>query len=626
MLMFNDSSYRVLKYSLTISMLLVATSCVVLAPRNTSHSQKIKKDSSRDSLRIYKKIKALAYQHKLTTLAYKAVFVDPQPKEYPTEPASNEEKNVNPYLKYQGRVIKDINIKVYDPFGHNISDTLRHTTNFFQRMGNKMHITTRHFVIINKLLFKPNNLINPLSLSETERVLREAVFINDVRIYISETAHPDSVVVNVMVHDKWPIIMPFLVTDVFVSAKFRNYNLVGVGQQFEQYGKYNRAGEMSLNGYYGIANIDHTYISANLGYSNSIEGTSINLSFDRPFFSPLSPWAGGLAVSHSWKHYVYTDSTAGVKKTIPLNSVGADVWAGKSVKLSKNNSLFNQSTNLILGGRYFVNEFLNRPASSIDSAQTYGNTHAALGNIGFAVQQYYKDKYIYRFGANEDVPEGLIVQVVYGGTKYEYKKIRYYAGAEVARAKRFKFGYLSATLSYGVFFNENVNNDITAQYKIYYFSHLFKKGRWLFREFLNFNGIHGENKAAGESVNFSGDELYGFENKTLSGNTKMTLNSETVAYLPYQLIGFRFAPVVNVGIGIIGSPVHQLVKSNLYQAYTIGLMVRNENLLSSTFQIAVGAYPFFPNGERWVLKYNPIASFTLRVRGFLVTRPEFISY
>jgi hypothetical protein len=279
-----------------------------------------------------------------------------------------------------------------------------------------------------------------------------------------------------------------------------------------------------------------------------------------------------------------------------------------------------------MGGRYYASTYLNRPPVTIDSTRSNYNIAAALGNIGFSVQQYYKDKFIYRFGANEDVPEGLIVQFTYGGIKNEYQKIRYYTGVEVARAKHFKFGYVSATFSYGIFFNKKVANDITTNYKLYYFSNLFKKGKWLFREFLNFNLVHGENKLEGATITFSGEELYGFENRTLTGTTKIALSSETVAYLPYQLIGFRFAPVATVGLGMIGSPNKKLFTSNLYQAYTVGLMIRNENLLSSTFQFALGIYPFFPDGGKFTVKYNPISSFTLRVRIFAVSKPEFVSY
>lgn len=618
-------------YPKLIPCVLLAFAFVLLPVYGYAQKHAAKKDTIniKDSLLLYKKIKHWAYKRKLTTLAYDAVFVDPEPKEYPTQIASKEEKNVNPYLKYEGKVIKDIKVTVYDPFGHNVNDTLAHNINASQRFGNRLHFKTRKFVVINKLLFKKNDTLNPLSLSETERVLRQAVFVNDARVYISESNHKDSVIVNVIVHDKWPITVPTLITDIFVDVKFRNYNLFGAGQQFEQNGRWTRPGEFAFNGYYGIANIDNTYISSVLSYVTNKDLTSVGLSFDRPFFSPLTAWAGGASVSHSWRTYQYADSIANESKKIPLNSLSFDLWAGKSfklAKLSKDKSFFNQSTNIIAGTRYYSTVFVNRPSTAVDTNKTNYNTYAALGNIGFSVQQYYKDQFIYRFGANEDVPEGLIVQFVYGGLKYEFKKVRYYLGAEVARAKHLKFGYLSATFSYGVFFNEKVPNDVTTNYKLYYFSNLLKNGRWLFREFVNFNLVHGENKLAGETINFSGDELYGFENGSLAGNTKLSLNAETVAYLPYQLIGFRFAPVITAAAGMIGSPSHQLIKSNLYQAYTIGVLVRNENLLSSTFQFSVGAYPFLPDNGKFSVKYNPIASFTLRVRAFAISRPEFVSY
>ena len=353
------------------------------------------------------------------------------------------------------------------------------------------------------------------------------------------------------------------------------------------------------------------------------------MSFDKPFFSPLVKWAGGVSITHSWKTYNYRDSTIRADKKTPLNDLTYDIWFGKSyklIKLSKDKSLFNQSSNIIVGGRYYAENYVARPSKKINNTSSFYNTSALIGNVGFSLQQYYKDKYIYRFGANEDVPEGLIMSVNYGGLKHEYKHFFYYLGFEIARAKHLKIGYVSGTFSYGIFFNNYITNDITTNYKLYYFSNLFKKGNWLFREFININLVHGKNKLMGETTSFSGDELYGFENKNLSGTTKITLTSESVNYLPYQLIGFKFAPVINIGFGMIGDSKNNILHSNLYQAYTIGVMVRNENLLNSTFQFSLGAYPFFPDGEKLTLKYNPIASFTLRVRSFSISKPIFISY
>jgi hypothetical protein len=611
---FNSFHKSLLSGALTISFCCLACG---------SHAQN---DGDADSLRLYKKIKRAAQKYRMTRLAYEAVFVDPEPKEYPKEPVAGEEKNVNPYLLFPGKIIRSIHIEVLDPFGHSVYDTIVRKTNVLQKTGNRMHVTTRRWIIHNRLLFNENDSINPLALSETERMLRTAPFVNDARVFISPTPSRDSVDVNVIVHDKWPLTVPVLITDVSANARIRNTNLFGSSQHFEHYSGFRRPDVYETNGTYSIANIDRTYISSTIGYAWNRATTSTFLNFDRPFFSPLAKWASGLYLSHAWSRHLYNDTVAGVQRQLPVNLFGYDAWAGKSFKLSKSGSMFNQSTNILAGLRHYQHRFIERPDRDQDTARSYKSWGAVLGNVGFAVQQYYKDKFVYRFGANEDVPEGLIVQFIYGAFQREYDKPRLYNGIEVARAKHFPFGYLSGTFSYGIFYNKGVPNDITTNYQLYYFSDLLKGGRWYFRQFVHFNLVHGENKLGGETVMIRPEELYGFQNTGQYGNTKMLVNAETVAYMPYNFIGFRFAPVVMAGIGMMGDRENPLTRSQVYQGYSVGVMVRNENLLSSTFQFSAGFYPYLPDGRQNVFVYNPVTSFTLRVRGFSVSRPEFISY
>lgn len=579
----------------------------------------------KDSLRIYKKLRKMAYRNKYSALAYDAIFVDPEPKEYPRDPTSTEEKNVNPYLKYSGRIIREVHVIVYDPFGHSVTDTVPRRVNRVQRAGNNLHIRTRKFIIHNKLLFKRHTPVKALELSESERLLREAVYVNDAKILIRPVNKGDSVDVYVLVHDKWPVTIPLDVSDIYATARFRNNNLFGLGQQFQQSAGFTRPDRFDFSGYYNIANLDNTYISSALSYNTSRDGTSVNLVFDRPFYSPLAKWAGGIQVSKNWNFYDYADPQSESRVRVPLDNMYYDGWVGKNFKITHDSSLFTQSANLATGIRYYRADYQRRPPFSIEP--NIRNYQAFVGNVGFSIQQFYKDKYIYRFGANEDVPEGFMVQLIYGGLKRELTKIRYYLGAEIGRAKHFNFGYLSTTFAYGVFFNRQVNNDLTINYRINYFSDLKRLGRWYFRQFFNYNLVHGENKLAGETLTLSNSELYGFNpGSILYGNTKMVFNSETVAYMPYNIIGFRLAPVLMAGMGVVGDRYQPLYQSRLYQGYSLGVMIRNENLLSSTFQFSYGIYPFFPDGRNNVWIYNPVTSFTLKVRGFYAPRPEFVAY
>lgn len=579
----------------------------------------------KDSTKIYKKLKKIAYRNKYSAMAYDAVFVDPQPKEYPKEPSSKEEKNVNPYLKYSGKIIRKINVITYDPFGHSVTDTIATKISRIQKAGNNLHFRTRSFIINNRLLFKKDQPLKALELSESERILREAVFVNDAKIFIKQLKNQDSVDVYVLVHDKWPITIPVSVSDISASAQFRNNNLFGLGQQFQQHAGFRRPNSLDFSGYYNIANIDNTFISSNISYNTNSDGTNVGIVFDRPFYSPLARWAGGAQVNKAWRNYGYFDPIKSESVKAHLDNLYYDAWLGKNFKLTKDTSLFTQSTNLMAGIRYYQLQYQRRPPVYVDP--NIRNMVAVVGNLGFSVQQFYKDKYIYRFGANEDVPEGFMAQLIYGGLKRESERIRYYLGFEIGRAKHFQFGYLSSTFSYGLFFNRKATNDITVNYKMNYFSDLKRMGNWYLRQFLTYNLVHGEHKFMNEKVTITSAELYGFDpGLLLNGNTKMVLNSETVAYMPYNVIGFRMAPVIMAGIGMLGDPLNRIQSSRLYQGYSLGILFRNENLLSSTFQLSFGMYPFFPDGRNYVWSYNPVTSFTLRVRGFFVPKPAFVPY
>jgi hypothetical protein len=579
-----------------------------------------------DSSNIYKKLKHFAYKRKLTRMAYDAFFTEPKPIEYPVQPATKQEgKVINPYLKYENRVIRSITISVFDPFGCTINDTICKPLKYYERMGNRFHMRTKKWIVNNKLLFKEHDKLNPLSVSESERLLRQSPFANDARILVNEVNN-DTVDVHVIVLDKWSITVPADASPQSANVRYRDNNLFGLGNQFEQYVHYTRPDVFNYSGYYLMNNIDNTYISSRLAYAYDPGGTSVGLSFDRPFYSPLAKWAGGLYTYHTQRFYPYVDPETNRSRDLNLVNVGVDMWAGKSIKLDKVKSFFNQSTNIIMAQRYYSNTYIKRPEEAITALKGLDNESGVIGAVGYAIQEYYKDKYIYRFGANEDVPQGFILQFLYGAQKKEFTQIRYYAGGQIARAKHSDIGYLSASLSYGIFFNHYYTNDITTNLKLYYFSDLLKKGSWYFRQFFNYNLVHGEHKLFNEMTTITSSDLYGFNSTPLMGHTKMVFNSETVAYMPYNVIGFKFAPVFSMGFGMLGRDQQKLLNSDIYQAYTLGIMMRNENLLNSTFQVSFGLYPYFPNGGTYILKYNPVTSFTLRVLVFSIARPDFIPY
>lgn len=579
-----------------------------------------------DSTDFYVRLRDMAHKRKFTRWIYEAIFVPPKAAEYPVKPTVNKPATaVNPYLNYTDKVIRKVTIKVYDPFGYSVNDTTRRKTQWHQQLGNRMHVSTRQWVIANRLLFKEKDRIDALKISESERLLRQAPYVNDARIVVSRVGKSDSVDVLVLVQDKWTITGAAGASTSSADGNARDLNFLGLGQQFEQYVAYREPNRYDFSGSYTIANLDNTYISSRLSYHTNKQGTTTGLSFDRPFYSPLAQWAGGISLGYGQQFFDYRDPVENAAFRTSITRYNADVWAGKTINLSEGRTIFDQSNNFLVAARYYTTCYLKRDAANFDLRGPFPTSWTFIGNIGFAAQQFYKDRYIYRFGANEDVSHGLLMQLLYGVEKQELVKPRYYAGMEVAQGRKLSIGYLSATFSYGVFFNRQITNDVSTGYRINYFTNLLSLGRWYMRQFVNFNLIYGENNDPRYKVTLTPGDLYGFNSGTLVGNTKMVFQSETVAYAPYNVLGFKFAPVLMIGAGMLGDG-HPLLQSYVYQGYSLGLMVRNENLLNSTFQVSFGLYPLLPDGQHFVMRYNPVTSFTLRLRSFGFHKPGFITH
>lgn len=588
---------------------------------------------TRDTLRFYKKIRKIAYKTKPTKLLYHAIFVDPAPLQYEEKPLSDKQKVDDPNAKYAGKTIRNIIIQVYDPFGYSVNDTTGKITNPFQKMGNRYHIPTRHHIILNLLLFKIDDSVDPLKVTESERILRETRYINDARIYINGALdNSDEVDVKVVVHDRWTLDVPVSGGVTGGRVTLRDRNILGLGQVYEQYIDYTIPDKSyNIGGQYNIANIKRTFISSTFSYKTTQDATSVGVSFDRPFFSPLAVWAGGVSSSKTWDIFKYKDSTEGapsIERRLPLSSISYDVWGAISYKPGTGKRKNRRISGIILALRYAGVEYQRKPSFQIDTNKFHYNSSLYLGSVGYSLSKFYKDQYIFRFGANEDIPEGLIVQFLYGVIKREDIGWRYYNGFVLARGKHFdKVGYISAKAAYGTFYNKGFANDATLNLNLMYFSNLHKtNNRWYYRQFIYYKYVYGINKQSYDKITLQPSELYGFNNGSLLGSSKMLLNFESVFYAPYNIIGFKVAPVALLGFGMLKTKEYKLFAGQVYQAYAVGLLLRNENLLTSSFEISYGLYPNLPDGNNHFYKFNPTISFRIKIDAFEIAKPETVIY
>ncbi len=161
------------------------------------------------------------------------------------------------------------------------------------RFANKLHVQTREDIIRQELLFVPGDSLDPKILAETERNLRNLIFIRDAKI---ETVPADDGTVDVRVRtfDAWSMVLELSFAKVGneftwgVGASERN--LLGRGKQLEFTFRHGLERD-STNFFYRDRRVGGSRVAATIGYSDLSDGGRGQLSLLKPFHSLQTQWA-----------------------------------------------------------------------------------------------------------------------------------------------------------------------------------------------------------------------------------------------------------------------------------------------------------------------------------------------
>lgn len=586
----------------------------------------------KDTSNFYYKLEKKANKYTFTSWVYDAIFENIDTIEA-IEPNKFIKKNkVNPFWEYKGKIIRDIHIIVLDPFGYSVNNFFGKSPDYLEKLGNKYHVTTKEHIIRNLLLFKPNERIDVLALTETERILRLTPYTFDARIYIQKNTNPksDSIDILVVTQDRWTATASSNFDLAAPNIIFYDKNILGFGHQYEQGFAWNNGMKhLATSGRYSIFNIKKTYISAAAFYSTVKDNNQFGLSIERLFFSPLTKWAGGVSSSKYLSVYKQIYYQKGITNSYAVDYNTFDFWVAKSFSQAKNKTeSFNKRiSNYIVGARYFKSEFFNRPTFAIDTNRVNSDESLFLLNLGYSQRKYYRDRYLFRYGANEDIPEGNVFEIVAGTFKKELNILVYYTGVKYGTGKHFNnFGYLSLSAGYGTFYNSNYLKNGVVNFDLNYFTDLQQLRKWYYRQFVRFKFVEGIDRESYESLNLNGAQMYGFSSNSLNGKSKAILNLEFVLYMPYKFIGFQFAPVLFYSVAGLANNFGSMFSNTFYQAFAVGVLIRNEYLVSSTFELSIGFYPYMPGADNNSFVANPISNYNIKARDYFITKPELVLY
>jgi hypothetical protein len=157
-------------------------------------------------------------------------------------------------------------------------------------------------------------------------------------------------------------------------------------------------------------------------------------------------------------------------------------------------------------------------------------------------------------------------------------------------------------------------------------SRLIARNEFLFRQSISvdYTRIYRQRTSIPLDINNEFGLQY-FRADSLRGTKRFHIQSETVAFSPWQLLGFRFAPFAFGEMAMISGDNQSIFSDKPYFGFGGGLRTRNENLIFGTVELRL---VYYPKTTENISSFNIRLTSNLRVKytaGF-VRAPGFVTY
>lgn len=543
---------------------------------------------------------------------------------------------VNPYLRYAGKKIRDIEI-VGLGLHEYVPDTVVPHRNFVDKVADAFHLNTRKDVIEKNLFFKKGDRVYPFELSDNERFLREQDFIRDALIVVlPDVEDTNQVYISVLVRDVFSLGgsasgKPFDELDVEVKDE----NIFGTGNRVSLYGLYDeeRKPQWGYGFEYLQRNIRGSFWNWNLGMktyedafnSGRAEELDIFTGFQRELYSRYTLWTGEVDVHlKSTKNYYIKDSL--FKSDYQYKKFESDAWLGLNIGANKA-KLTDKYSRIrhFVALRGFYNHYFELPKKyQQEYHYNYADFKGMLAGYTMYRQNFYKTSFIYGFGRQEDVPVGFSVSLLGGYTIKQNRERPYYGMSSEGSVYSKKGNYYTGYVRVGGYRHNRSWEDIDFLIGVEQITKLRKIApNWRNRGFMSVAFAKQVNPLLNTPLFIDSDYGMPYFNKLVEGNMRLLTKTELAFYHLKRFWGFRIAPFV-FGDWTLMTPVNEAMKhSNGYTAFGGGFRTRNENLIFGTIELK-GYY--FPRtvGDMKNFKIDISTNVRFRYNSRFVKKPEFV--
>ncbi len=556
-------------------------------------------------------------------------------KSIASSPEAEPVKIANPYLKFNGKIIRDITIFPLT-INQRFDDTSYRDLKYFERIGDALHKTTRPNVIKKNLFFSSGDKFLPLLVSDNERFLRDQVFLQDARIIVLEGTD-DSVDIAVFTRDIFSIGGSVNVRSTSnVRSELREENIFGTGNTVKVNGliDLDRSPAAGIGGELVLRNIGGTFLNSVSGFktfsnsfsSNRFEENTYYSRLEKPLVTRYSQWTGAFEFSLNKTANAYSsDSLYAADFKYSYSSL--DLWAGYNFgyKNAKGRDSEKRLRHL-LAGRSFYNYFYQLPLKydTLYDAR-FANLNGILFSYTLYRQNFYRTSFIYGFGRYEDLPVGLSASIIAGWTNKENLRRPYY-GIEFEGTHFAGKSFNAYRLRAGGYRSGGDFEDVNLLMGIDHITRLKKlRPKWYSRKFVSFSYTKQVNPKLNEPLFLNNDfGLPYFANGDIHAEERTTLKLEFVYYNLTRILGFRFAPFMFGEASLLKPVKMTFPKSDLFSAFGAGIRARNENLVFGTIELRGFYFPRINEGmKNW--KVDVTSKLRIKYNSNFIKKPAFIN-
>ncbi len=498
------------------------------------------------------------------------------------------------------------------------------------KIANKLHTNTREKTIRQHLFIKPNEKLNPYKVGDNERFLRDQQFILESRIVVTPVAGTDSVDLAVITRDVFSI--GGSVGGSFPTAplfKVYDANIDGRGQGFEfdilfDADRTPKTGigvaytKSSLLGSLADLSIYYTQLNSGLSFGEEIEySTGINL--ERPLVSPYSKWAGGAYWSQNWSKNVYSRPDS---LFLDYKYNASNLWAGYNFGSEKE---LRDRRREFLALRIFDGYFLDHPDQEVTSTERrYNNGSGLLAQFTLYEQDFIKTQYVYGFGRTEDIPKGYNMSATLGYTKIMGIERPYTDMSLIYDGASKSGSFYNVSLEAASYFRNGAWEDGVIQTGGTYNTPAFPIGKYKIRSSASGYFTQLFDRTTNDWLTIRGNIIPGLRVEEVDATQRISLGFESTLFTPWSLIGFRIAPFSS----IYWAKLKCVSCEDKYQNYTgfsLGLRVRNENLIFGTVEVKGTYIPTDDDGNS-KFAFSIRKNLRFRKSDVYVTAPDFLNY